>query len=95
MATAVSGSNYSSPTSLLATIGPVPGDDLKFGGRVAVKYFRMRAVDANAATSPPTYRTWTVKNDPDYTGAQYTGQYSGASPNLTSIVIQDTIEVEE
>lgn len=93
MATGVSGSNYTGPTTVSAAIGAISGNSLKFGGPVAVTYYKMRAVDANAGTSPPTYRTWTVTGSPDYTGARYVGEYSGGSPNLTSIVIDSTFVV--
>lgn len=95
MATGVSGSNYGTPSTPEASIGAVPAEGIKSGGRIAVTWYVMRAVDANAATTPPTYRHWKVRDRPDYTGAQYVGPYSGGSLNLTTITIQDVLEVNE
>lgn len=49
---------------------------------VTVYFMRGRDVDCG----PVTYRTWTVLNTPDITGALYTGSKCGGSA-LTDIVV--------
>lgn len=63
------------------------------GGTSAVRWFKMRGVDSNAATTPPTYRSWTVKDTPDYDASRFAGPYSGGSPNITGITVQAEFEV--
>jgi len=60
------------------------------GGTASITWYTMRAVDANAGTTPPTYRTWTVQDEPDWDASQYNGPYSGGSPNLTSVTVKST-----
>lgn len=52
-----------------------------------VLWFKMRGIDANAATSPPTYRSWDAKDTPDYDASRFAGPFTGGSPNITSITI--------
>ena len=63
------------------------------GGTSVVRWYKMRGVDSNAATSPPTYRSWTVRDTPDYDASRFSGPYSGGSPNITGITIQGEFEV--
>ena len=47
-------------------------------------YYEMRGTDIDCVT--PTYRYWTVVNQPDVTGAQYLGSKCGVNP-LSNICI--------
>lgn len=49
-----------------------------------VIYYIMRARDPDCIT--PTYRTWTVVDNPDLDGSLYDGARCGATP-LTDIVV--------
>lgn len=64
------------------------------GGTTAgtVLWFKMRGIDANAATTPPTYRSWTVRDTPDFDASRFSGPFSGGSPNITSITVQAEFE---
>lgn len=50
-----------------------------------INYFVMRGLDVDCGTI--TYRTWTVPDHPDNTGALYTGPKCGASPLIDIILI--------
>jgi len=50
----------------------------------SITYYVMRGKDPDCG--PVTYRTWTVENAPDTTGAQYIGTKCGANP-LEDIVV--------
>lgn len=73
---------YSPPYSSL----PVPSG----GGPTLTTYYVMRGRDVDCGII--TYRTWTVQNAPDTTGAQYVGTKCGASA-LTDIVVIQTYSV--
>lgn len=49
-----------------------------------VSYFYMRARDMNAVGV--VYRYWSVEDEPDETGAQYNGSFSGMYKNFADIV---------
>lgn len=74
--------------------GPYSGGSINFSSVSVVEtqesisgYYTMRAIDDNAGTTPPTYRTWTVTENPDYTAQYYDGPFSGASVNFSSVNI--------
>lgn len=58
------------------------GNFANFGVQ-SITYYIMRAVDNNAGTTPPTYRIWTVTNNPDYGASYYAGPYSGTGVNFS------------
>lgn len=58
-----------------------------------VKWYKMRGIDANAGTTPPTFRSWTVKDTPDYDASRFSGEYSGGSPNIVAVTIQGEFDV--
>lgn len=60
-------------------VPPSPGTSL-------TTYYVMRGRDVDCGSL--TYRTWTVQNAPDITGAQYAGPKCGASALAEIIVIQ-------
>lgn len=53
-----------------------------------VLWFKMRGIDANAATSPPTYRSWDAKDTPDYNASRFAGPFTGGSPNIIAVTVQ-------
>ena len=82
------GTQYTDPALADGPADAIPGSSNEpetGGGTSSVTWFKMRAVDSNAGTVPPTYRTWTVQGTPDWDASQYAGPYSGGSPNLTSV----------
>ncbi len=60
----------------------------QFGGDAGLHY-HMYAQDLNALPAI-VYREWTVVGEGDFTAAQYTGPYSGASINFAFIVVLNT-----
>ncbi len=56
------------------------------GGPSLTTYYVMRGRDVDCGVI--TYRTWTVQNAPDTTGAQYVGTKCGASALTDIVVIQ-------
>lgn len=50
------------------------------------RFYKMEATDPDCGS--PTKRTWVVTDEPDLTGAKYTGSRCGSNP-LTNIIIAD------
>lgn len=62
------------------------------GGSSLTTFYIMRGRDVDCGTSPPTYRVWTVTDEPDTTGAFYDGAKCGATA-LQDIVVVKKITV--
>lgn len=63
-----------------AAYAAVPTD-----GSVNYRYFLMRARDLNSPGPNPTWRTWVVAGEADYSVTQYTGAYDGGSINFGDV----------
>lgn len=69
---------------------PVAGKAME-GDTISIKHFIMRGVDVDCAVLTPTYRTWLVISEPDWTGIYYFGPKCGASPLVDIIIVKELV----
>ena len=95
---AYTGAIYTGPVYTSGFNDAHDGESYTFGAgttTTTITFYTMRAVDNNAGTTPPTYRSWRVPNEPDYDASEYDGPYSGPSINFSSISIIGVKEITQ